>query len=121
MRVDRYSIRIDVRDSLKSAFDLVPADESVTQQSLHADVPRRLTSRLGLWDVHGEDTVLALTADCIRVDILWKREASFEASVAALDAMVLFAFVIFLLLAFPLDADDSRVERDLNILLLDGR
>jgi len=64
--------------------------ESVACPSLHVDLLRLLLLILGVGDVHCENPVLAFAADRIRIDILGEREAALEATLEALDAVVLF-------------------------------
>src|SRR5271165_5587640 len=90
--------------------------ESWGFHSLDGDLFWLLLRHFGLGNVHGENPILALAADRIRVHILREREAPLEAAIKALRAMVFLVLVLFLLFTLTLDGDHSIIEHHLDIL-----
>src|SRR6185369_13193422 len=87
-------------------------------RDLHLDRPGL---RLGLLrEGDGEDAVLSLRLDPLRVERAGQREGPGERPVGPLDAVVVLPLVLLLELPLAPDGEDAVLEPDVHVLRLDA-
>src|SRR6185436_7355406 len=76
--------------------------------------------RLGLRQMHGQNSVLGIGADGSLVDVVRHRKAARERTAETFDAMEFLVAGFLLFLAFAVNGDHALVERHLDVFLADG-